>query len=79
MAENSNANITKAAISNYSSTLTQHSNRVSSGRETFGISSQDTVIYKVMYSPNFHDSRTIPQNNGSREVKRIIYPVNSLN
>ena len=55
MAENSNANITKAAISNYSSTLTRHSNCVPSGRETFGISSQDTVIYKVMYSPNFYD------------------------
>ena len=55
MTENSNANITKAAISNYSSTLTQHSHRIPGGRETFGISSQDTVICKVMYSPNFYD------------------------
>ena len=31
-AENSNANITKAALSNCSSFLTQHSNRVPNGR-----------------------------------------------
>lgn len=35
--------------------LTQHSNRIPSGRETSGISPQDAVIYKVMYSPNFYD------------------------
>lgn len=55
MAENSNANITKAAISNYSSTLTNQSNRIPSGRETFEISSEDTVVYKIMYSPDFYD------------------------
>ena len=54
MAENSNANI-KVAVSNYASTLTQQSNRVLSGKETFKISSEDTVIHNVMYSPNFYD------------------------
>ena len=55
MTENSNANITKVAISNYTSILTRQSNRIPSGRETFKISSEDTVIHKVMYSPNFYD------------------------
>ena len=47
--------ITKVAISNYASTLTQQSNPIPSGRETFKISSEDSVIHKVMYSPNFYD------------------------
>ena len=55
MAENSNANITKVAMSNYTSTLTKQSNPIPSGRETFKISSEDTVIHKVMYSSNFYD------------------------
>ena len=38
MAESSNANITKVAISSYASTLTQQSNPISSGRETFKVS-----------------------------------------
>lgn len=48
MTENSNANITKASISNYSSTLTQNSNPLNSGRD-------DRVIYRLMYSPNLYD------------------------
>ena len=55
MAESSNANITKVAISSYASTLTQQSNPISSGRETFKVSSEDTVIHKVMYSLYLYD------------------------
>ena len=54
MAENSNAGVVKAAISNYSSTLSHQSNGIASGREIFEITSQDTVIHKIMYSPNFY-------------------------
>ena len=42
--ENSNANITKAAISNYSSTLTKRSNLISSGRGVLVLNSQDTIL-----------------------------------
>ena len=45
MAENSNASVVKVAISNYSSTFTQHSASVSSGRNNFEITSQDVVVF----------------------------------
>ena len=55
MTENSHANITKASISNYSSTLTQNSNPVDSGRDKFQFLSDDGMIYRLMYSPNSYD------------------------
>ena len=39
----------------YSSTLTQNSNPVNSGRNNFQFLSDDRVIHKLMYSPNFYD------------------------
>ena len=45
----------KASISNYSGTLTLSSTLASQGNYTFRIFSEDTVIYRVMYSPNFYD------------------------
>ena len=45
----------KASISNYSGTLTISSELASQSNYTFRISSEDAVIHKVMYSPNFHD------------------------
>ena len=45
----------KASVSNYSGTLTLSSNLASQSNYTFRIFSDDAVIYKVMYSPNFYD------------------------
>ena len=45
----------KASISNYSGTLTLSSALASQSNYTFRISSEDAVIHKVMYSPNFYD------------------------
>ena len=44
-----------ASISNYSSTLTLNSALASQSNYTFRILSDDAVIHKVMYSPNFYD------------------------
>ena len=50
------ANLTvKASISNYSGTLTLGSALASQSTYTFRIFSEDAVIYRVMYTPNFHD------------------------
>ena len=45
----------KASISNYSGTLTLSSTLASQSNYTFRIFSEDTVIYRVMYTTNFHD------------------------
>ena len=45
----------KASISNHSGTLTLSSALTSQSTYTFRIFSEDTVIYRVMYTPNFHD------------------------
>ena len=45
----------KASISNYSGTLTLSSALASQSTYTFKILSEDAVIYKIMYTPNFHD------------------------
>lgn len=55
LTENSNANVTKASISNYSATLTQTSTPVNSGRDKFQLSTEDGVFYRLMYSTNFYD------------------------
>ena len=44
----------KASISNHSATPTLISGLVSEGNYTFEIFSEDAVIYRVMYSPNFY-------------------------
>ena len=45
----------KASVSNYSATLTLSSALASQSNYTFRISTEDAVIYRVMYSPNFYD------------------------
>ena len=45
----------KASISNYSGTLTLSSALTSQTTYTFRIFSGDATIYKIMYTPNFHD------------------------
>ena len=45
----------KASISNYSGTLTISSELASQSNYTFRISSEDATIYKIIYTPNFHD------------------------
>ena len=49
----------KASISNHSGTLTQRSTLTSQSTYTFRIFSEDTVIYRVMCTPNFHDFDSI--------------------
>ena len=49
----------KASISNHSGTLTLSSALTSQSTYTFRIFSEDTVIYRVMYTPNFHDFESI--------------------
>ena len=51
---NSNANITKLAISNYSSTLTQASSPVVNRRKNFGFSTEDGIIHRLMNLKNFY-------------------------
>ena len=55
LTENSNANITKASISNYSSTLTEASSPIRNQRVNFGFTTQDGVLHRLMYSNNFYD------------------------
>ena len=45
----------KASISNYSVTLTLNSALASQSNYTFRMFSEDAVIHKVMYTPNFYD------------------------
>ena len=45
----------KASISNHSGTLTLSSTLPSQSTYTVRIFSEDTVIYRVMYTPNVHD------------------------
>ena len=49
----------KASISNHSATLTLCSTLISQSTYTFRIFSEDTVIYRVMYTPNFHEFDSI--------------------
>ena len=54
LTENFNSNITKAKISNYNSILSLSIVRYSIEQE-FEFTTQDGVISKIMYSPNFYD------------------------
>ena len=54
-----NALTVKASVSNYSSTLTLNSALASQSNYTFKIVSEDAIIYKVMYTPNFFDLDSI--------------------
>ena len=49
----------KASISNYSGTLTLSSALASQTDYTFRISSEDALINKIMYTPNFYDLDSI--------------------
>ena len=49
----------KASVSNYSGTLTLSSAIASQSTYTFRIFSEDAVIFRVMYTPNFHDFDSI--------------------
>ena len=56
----------KASVPNYSGTLTLSSALASQSTYTFRIFSEDTVIYRVMYTPNFHDFDSIEFHNFRR-------------
>ena len=49
----------KTSISNYSGTLTLSSALASQTDYTFRISSEDALINKIMYTPNFYDLDSI--------------------
>ena len=49
----------KASLSNYSGTLTLSSALASQSTYTFRIFSEDAMIYKIMYTPKFHDFDSI--------------------
>ena len=49
----------KASISNHSGTFSLSSALASQSTYTFRIFSEDTVIYRVMYTPNFDDFDSI--------------------
>ena len=49
----------KASISNHSGTLALSSTLASQSNYTFRIFLEGTVIYRVMYTPNFHDFDSI--------------------
>ena len=55
MAKNSNANVTKATISNDSATLTQNSTTLSGVRNKFQLSTKDGMFYRFMFSQNFYE------------------------
>ena len=55
LAENFSSNVTKVKISNYSSTLTVPAVRYTYGQE-FEFTTEDGVLNKLMYSPNFYDT-----------------------
>ena len=71
LTENSNANITKLAISNYSSTLTQASSPVGDQRLNFGLFTENGIFNKLL---RFR-LRTIPQNTNPRKVKWVLYTI----
>ena len=54
LTENFNSNITKVKISNYSAILSLPSVRYSNEQEFF-FTTQDGILSKIMFSPNFYD------------------------
>ena len=54
LTENFDANITKAKISDYNSILSLQTVRYTNEQE-FVFTTQDGVLSKIMYSPNFYD------------------------
>ena len=58
MAEDFNQNITKVKISNYSAILSLPAVRYTNEQE-FTFSTQDGVLSKIMFSPNFYDDDSV--------------------
>ena len=65
--------VVKVSISNHSATLMQLSNLASQNNYKFQITSEDAVIHKVMYSPNFYDFDFMQYH--KIKIKRLIYPI----
>lgn len=55
MTKNSNANVTKSAISNDSATLTQNLTTLSGVRNKFQLSTKDGMFYRFMFSQNVYE------------------------
>ena len=55
LAENFSSNVTKVTISNYSSTITISAVLYTNEQE-FEFTTEDGVLNKLMYSPNFYDT-----------------------
>ena len=58
LVENFNSNVTKVSISNYSSTLTIPAVQ-KSFFQGFDFTTEDGVLNKIMYSPNFYDTDSV--------------------
>lgn len=59
LTEHSNANITKASISNYSAKLTQASSPIRNDRLQFTFRGNNVTLTRFMYSKNFYDFDTV--------------------
>ena len=55
MAENSCANVIKASLSNYASTLTKNSHTFRGTRNKIKLDTEDGMFYEFMYSSKFYD------------------------
>ena len=65
--------VVKASISNHSATFMRLSNLASQNNYKFQITSEDAVIHKVMYSPNFYEFDSMQFQ--KIKIKRPIYPI----
>ena len=55
LAENFSSNVTKVKISNYSSTITI-SAVLNTNEQEFEFTTEDGVLSKILFSPNFYDT-----------------------
>ena len=55
LAENFSSNVTKVKISNYSSTITI-STVLYTNEQEFEFTTEDGVLSKILFSPNFYDT-----------------------
>ena len=65
--------VVKESISNHSATLMRLSNLASQNSYKFQITSENAVIHKKMYSPNFYDFDSMQYH--KIKIKRLIYPI----
>ena len=65
--------VVKASMSNHFATLMRLSNLAFQNNNKFQITSEDAVIHKVMYSPNFYDFDSMQYH--KIKIKQLIYRI----